>query len=680
MSIVNYDQSSQTSYIIPLTKNKEGEIIDKQSLYKPDDAIQSRIMQIVNSFVVGDMNMRKPRREWNDIATLDRLTVDQMAFNTYQANNGDGWDGDIINGWRSNAMRPVVRNKIISIAAHATARLIFPKVFAQDNQSHYQEDSAQVMTDLMEWAGDQCDYSYTSLQAIITALWSPASIVYTGYNEYYKKVKTDKVDGKWNTKEMLDENLSGFKDTIVPVDELYIENFYEHDIQKQGFLIWRKVISFTMAQAKYGHIEAFKNYVTPGVQIVYNDANQMFYEVYDSNLRQWDCEEITFYYKNEDIQVTLLNGVLMSEDPDQPNPRIDKQYPFAKFGYEFMDEGKCFYYKSLAFKLQQDAKIVNTLYPMIIDGTYLNLMPPMIVAGSETIASDVIVPGAVTTVASGDATITPIQTAQNIRQAGETLKSVEGSINESSQDPIQQGQADSGSQTAYEISRLEANASTVLGLFVQMISNYVKQYGRLRISDILQYLTIADVSKIEGPESDLIYKTFLLPEKNTPSGTKSRKIEFDGTLPDEEVQPEDAMKMSFDLLQKEGGINGKMQIYKVNPSLFRDLKFDVKLSADVLNPMSEDLERAFMLEEYDRAILNPHLNQEEITKDFLLGAYPKSRRDPEKYMLSPEQTQQQQSAMQGNGSPQPKPGSSPLQALGRGGGGSQAGQRLQVNS
>lgn len=680
MSIVQYNESEQNSYLIPLTKDENGEITDKKSLYTPSDEVKTRILQIINAFTVGDMNMRKPRREWNDISTLDRMTVDQMSFNTYQPNNGDGYQGDMINGWRSNAMRPVVRNKIISIAAHATARLIFPKIFAQNDESESQEDSAQVMTDLMEWAADQSDYSYTSLQAILTALWSPASIVYTGYNEIERTVKTSKKEkGGWNTKKIIDENLSGFKDTIIPVDELYIENFYEHDIQKQGFIIWRKVIPYSLAQTKYGHIQNFKDYVKPGVQLVYDDANSSFYEVYDSNMRQYDCEEIIYYYKNDDVQITLLNGVMMS-DPDEPNPRIDKQYPMAKFGYEFMDEGKCFYFKSLAFKLQQDAKIINTLYPMIIDGTYLNLMPPMIIAGSETIASDVIVPGAVTTVASGDATITPIQTAQNINQAGNTLQSVEESVNESSQEPLRSGQKEGGSQTAYEISRLEQNASTVLGMFIQMIGNYVKQYGKLRMSDILQYLTIGDIQMIEGKESKLIYKTFLLPEKTTQGGSKNRRIMFDSGLPDEAMNSMEMEKMSFDILEAEGGLNSKTQIYKVNPSLFRDLKYEVKLSPDVLNPMSEDLERAFMLEEYDRAILNQHLDQEQITKDFLLGAYPKSRRDPEKYLLSAEDKQKQaeaQMAMTG-GSPQAKPGSSPLQALGRGGG--TPGQRLQVNS
>ena len=107
------------------------------------------------------------------------MMVDQMAFNTYQPNNGDAPEADLINAWRTNAMRPVVRNKIISIAAHATARLIFPKIFAYNNDSDHEADAAKVMEDLIEWSADQSNYQKSSLESIITALTSPASIVYT---------------------------------------------------------------------------------------------------------------------------------------------------------------------------------------------------------------------------------------------------------------------------------------------------------------------------------------------------------------------------------------------------------------------------------------------------------------------------------------------------------------------
>ena len=52
-------------------------------------------------------------------------------------------------------------------------------------------------------------------------------------------------------------------------------------------------IAESLARAKYERkYENFK-YVKPGVQIIYNDANQTFYEVYDTNMRHELVEEIT---------------------------------------------------------------------------------------------------------------------------------------------------------------------------------------------------------------------------------------------------------------------------------------------------------------------------------------------------------------------------------------------------
>ena len=88
----------------------------------------------------------------------------------------------------------------MSIAAHATARLIFPKVFAYDEQSDEQHDAAEVMEDLMEWSGDVSNYAYVSLMRVIQAMASPASIGYTEYGEVYRTVKTEQEGGMWKKK------------------------------------------------------------------------------------------------------------------------------------------------------------------------------------------------------------------------------------------------------------------------------------------------------------------------------------------------------------------------------------------------------------------------------------------------------------------------------------------------
>jgi hypothetical protein len=620
-----------------LLKNKY-----EKSTYNPTDEEKEMRKRILKDFMLGMTNMWTPRVEFNDLSVIQRMMVDQQSWNTYQPNNGLGMSEDDVQGWRSNAIRPVVRNKCISIAAHATARLIFPKVFANDKSSNDQEEAAQVMEDLMEWAGDESNYKKTALYRTITALTDPASIGYTEYSEIYRSVKDEKKGNKWSFKTIRDETFPCFQDYTVPVDELYIENFYESDLQKQGFLVWRRVISYSLAKAKYGAVyPKFNEHVRPGVQTVYSDANQSFYFQYDPLMRQNDVEELIYWNKNLDVKIIMVNGVIIT-DADSPNPRLDKLYPFDKFGYELINN-RCFYYKSLAFKTMQDANIINTLYPMIIDGTYLNVMPAMVNTGSEAITSDVIVPGSVTNLSSPNANLQPIKMPSDLRSGLESLQKVEDSLSESSQSETQQGQNEKPGTTAYEISRMEQNAATVLGLFIQMIAQHVKEFGKLRLGDIIQYLTIGESSEIAGKE--LTYKTFLLHDKKTGGTTKNRKIQFDISMPDEPITGQQKEDMSYDILKEEGGIDSKTEIWKVNPKLFRELKYSVTVSPDVLNPRSEDLERAFDLETYDRMIMNPIADQEEAFR-LLLSTNPKTRKDPSKYVAKQQAMNPQDMAMQ----------------------------------
>lgn len=604
------------------------------SEYQPDEETRNVTSMIINSFTWADIIMRKPRREYNDMSTLTRMMYDQMAFNIYQPNNGQPNEGDPTTSWRSNAMRPVVRNKVISIAAHATAKLLFPKVFAYNEQSEEQEKSAMIMRDLIEWASDQNGYDRMTLFAVINACVNPASIMHVEYADAYRTIKTEKDEnGKWETKEVRDETNSGFQLTPVPVDELYIADFYTEDIQKQEYLIWRRVQNYAMMKAKYGKCDNFK-YVRAGVQVIYNDANTSFYEVYDSNLRQSMCEEVIFYSKALDLEIVLVNGIMMTA-PDEPNPRIDKQYPFIKFYYEPFDEGRAFYGKSLAFKMQPDADIINTIYPMIIDGTYLNIFNPLIVSGEEEIGSDVMIPGTTTTLINPESSVVPLRVGQDIAQGLNTLKLVEESINQSSEQPLNIGNR----STAYQISKIDQEKQTVIGLFISMIGSYVKQYGNLIKSDICQYITIPQIDKIVD-NGELVYDTIIVHDKQTDNGKINRKIKFDLEVPEEEMSEDEELEHSYNILEEQGGTDTKQEICRVNPRLFRNLKYQVTISPDVMAPMSDDLERAYGLELFDRAIQGPQLgvqvDMDQVFKDFLFKLYPKSSKDVNKYFKKEE--------------------------------------------
>jgi len=111
--------------------------------------------------------------------------------------------------------------------------------------------------------------------------------------------------------------------------------------------------------------------------------------------------------------------------------------------------------------------------------------------------------------------------------------------------------------------------------------------------------------------------------------TKNRKIYFDGSMPDE-MSHEDHLQSSYEILKEED--EKGVEIYRVNPSLFRELEYMATVSPDILSPRSEDLLRAFDLETFDRMVQQPQMFDPEETGKLLLNTNPTTKKDPEKYV------------------------------------------------
>lgn len=637
-------------------EGKAQKIVSPTSLYHPSDLAKQRLMMIRADFTEGDLVMKRPRREFNDLSMLERMAVDQMSFAVYQPNDGDSLAGDEINGWRSNAVRPIVRNKIISINAHVTARTMYPKVYAFNQDSVEEKDASTVMGDLMEWSvvGSNSAYADVSVESTTSALVNPISWTFTQYQNVYRTVKgRKKEDGVYETKRIIDEDNSGFIDESVAPDQVYFGEFYVRggNVQLQPWIIRRSVMYHSTAAGLFSMYPDW-GHVKPGIQVIYNDANQQFYECYDADMRQNEVEIIYYWNRALDLYLITANGILLT-DPDNPNPREDKLYPWSTFGYELLrPQGDCMAYKSLAFKTMPDDKAVNTLYPMIIDASYLALFPPTFVAGVETIGSDVLIPGLTTTASSPDATINPIlANNQNLKAAYDALFEVEKNITESSTDSQESAKPDSqGQVTAYQISKDEQRAKILLGSFLHMVSRYVKQMGRLRIGDIKQYLTLPELQELEGSaEKGLVYRTFSMAEGRGRS--KGRKIQFESSLPEGDISKEDHLNHSIDTLIKQGGEKSPYQLMRANPTLFRDLAYMLVVTPDVIAPLSDEYEAQIGLEQFDRMIQAPQIFDPEETGRLLLESYRRTKKDPDKYLAK----QSSMPPAPQNPKPQPSP-------------------------
>lgn len=554
------------------------------------------------------------------------MDLDQRAFNSYV----DPASADPEESWRYNGVRPLTRNKIISIAAHVTAQLIYPNVFAQNSKDKQDKEAAQIMRDMIEWNIRNSDYELSFLYAVISALTNPAVILKEEFAEVLQKIKI-KTENGFKTEEVIDDVLSGFHMHIIPLDEFLITNPYEFHMQRQRAVMRRRFIDFTEAAALYGTHDNFK-FITPGIKALMNEDNATFYDEKDDNLHGDQVEETIYYNRLEDTEVVFVNGIYLGNEDVEANPMKHRdtvnrpKYPFAKSGYEPIDEKRFFYYKSAVFKLANEQELLDRMWRMAMDGTFLESMPPVAVSGDEIVDTGVIFPGSVTGFAK-DTKVTPIRVSNPVG-AFNAINSIEHSANESSQSPTQAGISAPGAQTAFEIARIEQNARVQLGLFGKMIAALVKDFGELLVDDIIHHQTVGQAEELMSGDVALKFRTFLLPEQTVNGKNVTKSIIFT----DEFMGKKTSLKDSFKILKEEGGPDTDVKIYKVNPFLFSQLKFKLSVEADTLLPQNEAFEKAMNLEAYDRMMADPFTNKKAVSQDFLIETFAKGETD--RYMMN----------------------------------------------
>lgn len=616
-----------------------GKISNQPSAFLPTEEERARTAQVLKDYQYSSELMNKTWPEFNDRSLVTEMNVNQKAFNSYVPPLSD----DPNDSWRAQTVRPITRNKLISIAAHITTRILYPNIFAQNEQDEEDRDAAEVMRDLIEWVIENSNYELSFLQAVISALVDPAVILEARYAEVMRTVKrmtTDKNDDgtyKYKIEEIVDEVLSGFQSNVIPCNHLLIANIYEPNIQKQRFLIKKRYIDYNEAVQIYGDYKNFKH-VKVGVISAYDDTTKTFYDVRDEESKSYLVLETVYYHRTLDLEIPFLNGIIMGGS-DAPLRREDKMYPFAKTGYEPLNNGQFFYYKSCANKLGSDQSIVDTLYNLIIDGSFMALMPPMAIFGGEDHNSAVMIPGASSSFSDPNTKIESLAPKIDLRGGMEALGMVERSMSESSQDSIRGGNAQGGERTAREIILLDKNAQTALGLFGKMIGFMVEDFGRLIIGDILQHMTVAQVDEITNETK---YRKFLLADRIVGGRKVTKQLQFDQSLLNTpEMNDEEMMTQSYDLLSQEGGLDADKKIYKINPKLFRDYKYKCRVNADELIPKTKEIEKALKLEAFDRLIpLAGIVDQKAVTRDFLLDQFVPGNGD--KYVLKDDVMKQQQ--------------------------------------
>lgn len=617
-----------------LLLDKDGKLIDPNvsvSLYAPEPEIASFIAQVKKDYEQGVRVLSTPYSEFGGegLTPLSVAERDKKAFNSYEKPPSTDPDEE----WRWTGIRPITRNKIISIAGHFIATMLFPNIFAQNEQDEEDKDAANLMHDLILWNVENSNYKISYLFGVIAALVNPTAYLEVEFAEVIKLIKEKTQKGEIKMREAIDELLSGFKVHNVPMDEMLIDNPYEYELQKQRWIGRRRYVSYDDAKARFGKEKNWQ-FVRPGIHTVFDIPSQTFYDVVDQTnptLVEW----FVYYNRDEDLEVDFVNGIYLGEKQVERNmikhrrvgrgidgePILIAVYPYVKFGYSPIDEKRFFFYKSAVNELGPQQRLVDRMWQMVMDGTFLEVIPPLAVVGNQVVNSNIYYPGAITTFSDRETTINPLRTGTNLTPGYNAMALAEKDLIDTGRTP--QLPAKSGT-TAFEVSREIEQSRIQLGIFGGMIGEMVVQLGLLTIDVILQHQTVGDIEEITAGNVRMKYKKFLLPNQKEEGKNVTKVIE----LSEEEF--EGTMEESMGILEAEGGFQGDKRIYKVNPNLFRRMKFLVSINPDQLLPKNEIFDKALKLEAYDRLIQNPFVDQEAVSRDFLIEPFAKG--ETEKYM------------------------------------------------
>src|SRR3990167_2398112 len=387
-----------------IVTGKSGEPLDNggKQLTQSNLVLTSKLKKFFSQFQRDFQNawllQRKPLDEFDGYSLLDRTRLDQETFGAFVGVQFLSAHKK----WRFQGRKNTARNKIIGILAHLITGMLFPFVYAQTDKDEEDKMSAKVMGILIEEHLKKAGYENKFMYFALCMLVNPAIFVQVEYAVVLQKIKQRLKDGKIKITEAVDEVLSGLNLHVLPIDEILLGDIYSGtgNIHSQPNIFIVRRISYDEARGKYAGKYKDSNgkdlfdYVEAGkTRWLSNDNGNSLFDVEWTEADGNFVQEVTGYYRSEDLEVCFVGGVPMCEWGDVYNSNpfkhrrmtlIGKEwlsvpiYPFAMSGFEPIDPaGRFAYYKSAAFKEFWDDKKINEVDRLLVDGMKLDVMKPI---------------------------------------------------------------------------------------------------------------------------------------------------------------------------------------------------------------------------------------------------------------------------------------------------------------
>jgi hypothetical protein len=566
--------------------------------YIPTEEERDAYNQVVQDVVKGRNIIQKSYNQFNGRTLYDCIDDWTKRWNGYVPMTG------ALTQDRSNMFLNFTRNLVISYLTKVGLTLPDIKVIAVNKKTKQENlELAKTLNDLIDFSNNEENAQTKFLETALECATKGTVIKYEGYLRYEQEMEIpddfDPETGKMKTKKETRVLFDNCYQDLVPLEDFYIANPYQPDIQKQPFIIWRKITTYEEAEMEFGHYSKFKH-VKAGNYTVTTEPTTFYRNSLQTELQVNQVEIFRYYNLSKNKHVILCNGVPIYNGII---PFKDGKYPFAKTWHEPF--GNDFFWGSgFPQKIMGDQDLVNTIWNMMVDKTYGSLSAFGLSSDADDLVDDnILEPGKIRKV--GDINNWRFETLPGVNAGEQAMLQTAISFvkdHAGSEGGASAQTARGGKVTMRQAVLKQQEAMSKLGFTMNYLEDFERDRTELRLAHILQFYSIPKMEKIVGKGGKeiekLMYREISLPDSKLSDGKTGNKVikMVDGA----DVKNEnDKKKLEDDLsVIEEMGEQGGMPTEAIAISIdsFRDYNTRVQVVKNSSYEHNQLLDRAERME------------------------------------------------------------------------------------
>ena len=551
-----------------------------EDVYRPPKEIQEAIFDVYDYLIKWRSLREQSYKQFNGQAFSDWLQESREKFWGYLPISSDLDTPQFF--------FPETRNQV-GLALAKVAGLKMKPHF--DGVEGFDMVTATILKDLFESWRRSSNKKIRSFWQFLYTVVNGTCVVFVGYRSKKHKVKNieyyDPATGETRFKEEMMDDSDVF-DEICNLEDIYIPKPWEQDIQEQGRLIWRTLLTWKDFKSLFKAYDLMEM-VMPGMQFA--DAS-IFTQFMSYDVRGGDFVEVIRYFDVEkDRYMIIANGVLLNpikEKGDKqsisPMPWNHKKLPFAKTVFEPID-ASFFYGLSLPQKIKTPQEALNWSWELMMERERRAVSAPILTNDPTIELGLEFKPGRVYQVGVDPSQYKEMQMAPVSSSYWNMISSLQGIITKTGSGGAP-GPSGKQPRSATEKASEERQKEESAGLYFMFYQDLIEQIAWLAIQNQIQFYTAEKTEKIIGQRKFNKILSLIDVQLNS-GGMGNHEVRITSKIASNEELQKEAWYRS--LFKKE-----RVEIIEVTPEMLRQVKFDVKI--DFEKEDSPDTERALYLD------------------------------------------------------------------------------------